>query len=139
MPAHRLLALLIPLAAYGCSSSTGTTGTPDAAPRIDAGPRPDAAPATVMKVACPSTPDAMVTSSNLNSSSYTPRMTTINVGQIVQFVMASAHNVAPSLAGMTDSGLVVDFGETACLMFTKAGTFDFYCTVHDFTGTVVVH
>ena len=139
MRRHSLLALLIPLAAYGCSSSTGTTVTPDAAPRIDAGPRPDAAPATVMKVACPSAPDAMVTSSNINNSSYTPRMTTINVGQVVQFVMSSAHNVAPSLAGMTDSGLVVDFGETACLMFTKAGTFDFYCTVHEFTGTVVVN
>jgi plastocyanin len=142
MPPRRTLALLITVIVGGCSSSSSPTMTPPVdAPRppVDAAPRIDAPPATVMTVTCPATPDAMVTSSNSNDSSYTPKTTTINVGQVVQFVMSSSHNVAPSPAGMTDTGLMVGFGGTACLMFTKAGTFDFYCTTHSFTGTVVVH
>jgi plastocyanin len=125
MPGRSLLALLITLAAYGCSSSSST---PDAPPAV----------ATVMAVTCPANPDASIMSSDLNSTSYIPGSVSIGVGQIVKFTMSPAHNVAPSLTGTTDTGLNVGFGATACLKFTKAGTFGFYCTVHLFTGTAVV-
>jgi plastocyanin len=32
----------------------------------------------------------------------------------------------------------VDFGATACLKFTAAGSFPFKCEPHQFVGTVVV-
>ena len=126
MPGRSLLALLITLAAYGCSSSSSST--PDAPPAV----------ATVMMVACPATPDATIMSSDSNFSSYTPGSVSISVGQIVKFTMSPSHNVAPSQTASTDSGLNVGFGATACLKFTKAGTFGFFCTVHLFTGTVTV-
>jgi plastocyanin len=126
MPGRSLLALLITLAAHGCSSSSSST--PDAPPAV----------ATVMAVTCPATPDATIMSSDSNLSSYMPGSVSISVGQIVKFTMSSSHNVAPSLTATTDSGLNVGFGATACLKFTKPGTFGFFCTVHSFTGTVTV-
>jgi len=72
-----------------------------------------------------------------NDSSYTPTASTVSVGGVVKFVMAADHNVAPFPGN--DAGLVVDFGETACLKFTAAGTYRFQCTTHTFQGTVTVN
>jgi plastocyanin len=136
MLARKSVVLLVSLVACGGSGSPGNS---DAPARIDAAIDAPPAPATVMAVACPATPDAMVTSSNSNDASYTPSTTTITVGQIVKFVMSSSHNAQPLPGAMSDSGLAVNFGQTACLNFTKAGTFNFYCTVHTFQGVVVVN
>ncbi len=52
--------------------------------------------------------------------------------------MHSEHNVVPNTTGMTDAGLMVNLNETKCLMFTKAGTFNFKCGIHGFEGAVTV-
>lgn len=130
MSGRSLLALLITVAVYGCSSSNSAAS--------DAAPHTDAAPATVMAVTCPSGTVPTIASTDTNLSSYTPSSVSIGVGQIVKFTMSSEHNVVPNTIGMSDPGLSVDFGATKCLMFTKAGTFGFFCSVHGFSGTVVV-
>ena len=121
------LALLFTLAACSDSSST-----PDAASQSDA------AAATVTTVTCPATPAATVTATDGIDTTFSPKMTSITVGQVVKFTMPSTHNVVPNPPSMTDPGLMVNFNETKCLMFTKAGTFSFKCGPHSFAGTVTV-
>ena len=104
--------------------------------QVDA-PSADSTQQAVQAVTCPGSPDATVTSSN-TSSVYAPAATTVPVGGIVKFAMASTHNVAPNTLVNTDPGLSVGFGETKCLKFNKAGTFGFFCTAHSFTGTITV-
>jgi plastocyanin len=111
-----------------CSNSN--SGTPDAKKAVDA------PPPTVMTVTCPATPDATVTTGVADA--YVQPATTITQGQVVKFVMNAAHNVAPNTT-MSDSGLNVGFGATACLMFTHTGTFGFHCSAHGFMGTVTVN
>jgi plastocyanin len=119
-------ALLITLTACGGSSSD----TPDAARQIDA------AAASVMAVTCPATPAASITAKDADMT-FMPTAVTINIGQVVQFIMPATHNVAPNTT-MSDPGLVVDFRQTKCLTFTRAGTFGFHCVPHGFSGTVTV-
>lgn len=104
---------------------------------IDAPVGVDAAAATVVEVIPCTGESASVTSSNSDFSKYTPMATTITVGQIVKFTMASSHNVAPT--GVSDPGLNVGFGATKCLRFTQAGTFNFKCTPHNFKGSITVN
>jgi plastocyanin len=99
-------------------------------------PTPDAL-TDVETVTCPANPDAIVASTNGNDSSYSVTNTTITVGQIVQFQMASTHNVFPNTG--QDPGLHVGFGATLCKKFTVAGTYTFKCTAHLFMGTVTVN
>ncbi len=75
---------------------------------------------------------------NNSANAYTPAMTTISAHGIVKFVMSSEHNVAPDRPPLSDPGLNVGFGQTACLEFDKAGTFNFMCSAHGFVGTIVV-
>jgi plastocyanin len=98
-------------------------------------PLPDAL-TDVETVVCPTNPDAVVTTTNGNLASYSVPSTTIAVGQTVQFVMSSFHNVFPN-AGQ-DPGLHVGFGATLCKKFTVAGTYTFECSAHLFMGTVTV-
>lgn len=122
------LAMLITFAACGGSDNPAN---PDAA--VDgAGP-------SVRTITCP--PGQMptvTTTDNTMSAIYMPISTTISVGGIVKFMMPSMHDVAPNPLRTTDSGLVVDYGKTACLEFSKAGTFSFRCVAHGFVGTIVV-
>ncbi|MBL8621867.1 MAG: hypothetical protein JNK64_11205 [Myxococcales bacterium] len=98
----------------------------------DAGTPIDAAPSSVMTVACgTSTPVATFTAPSFTA--FSPTSATIAVGDVVEFQMPAAHN-AVSTTGL----FRVDFGVTACLKFTAAGTFPFKCEPHQFTGTVVV-
>jgi len=109
----------------------------DAKP-VDAKPAdaPPDAPHHVLAVSCTGiTPDATVTTAG---DSYSPTATTITTNQIVEFQMPSAHNVV-SIGTNIDSGLSVGFGQTGCLQFTVAGTYEFECSVHLFTGTVTVN
>ncbi len=90
--------------------------------------------ATVQAVDCAANPpNATVTVVSTPTLGYSPQMTTISVGQVVEFMMPSAHNVASATPG-----LAVDFGQTACLQFSTAGTYDFHCSVHLFAGSVKV-
>lgn len=123
------LALLIPLAA--CSSDSTSNGTPDAATTDAAGP-------SVRTVTCPPGQMPTVTTTDTNDTSFVPPSTTISVHGIVKFVMSPSHNVAPNPIKPSDPGLIVDFGNTACLEFSRAGTFSFMCTAHGFAGTIVV-
>lgn len=110
----------------------GSGGDDDATPDAPAGI--DAPAATVVEVApCPTTPDATVITMNF---AYMPKDTTITQGQVVKFDIESSHDVNGRTA---DPGLVVGFGETKCLRFTKAGTFAFHCTPHGFSGSIIVN
>jgi plastocyanin len=118
------LACLI-LAACGSSPTT-----PDA-------PTADAAPATVRSVTCPpgDMPTVMTTD---NVTAFDPMTTIISAHGIVKFVMSATHNVGPDPVLPSDRGLRVGFGQTACLEFDQAGTFNFQCTVHSFDGKIIV-
>lgn len=99
----------------------------------------DAGTATpsVRSVTCPPGDMPTVTTSD-SVLAYSPAMTTISAHGLVKFVMSPAHNAMPNPLKTSDPGLKVDFGQTTCLEFDKAGTFSFYCTVHSFVGTIVV-
>jgi len=117
------LAALAALAACGKDAATSDASTADARP------------ATVFAVACPAMPAATVITSD-SADSYSPKDTTIGVGQIVEFHTSQTHNVVPDPGG--DPGLVVDFHTIGCLMFTQTGTFGFHCEIHLFRGSVTV-
>jgi plastocyanin len=125
----RLALLALLMAACGGSSST-----------TDAPAAHDSPPSAVQAVTCPGTPAATVMTSGF---AYSPMTTTITQGQIVQFVMPSAHNVTPGHvpadSTITDAGLSVNFSETKCLMFTQPGMYGFHCLPHSFNGTIVVN
>lgn len=135
MLARTSLALVTALGA--CSSS------PDSKPQDAASgqqPPGEAAVDSVRTVACP--PGMMptvTTMGNGGSATYTPTQTTISVQGIVQFIMPPEHDVVPTTSLANDPGLKVDYGQTACLLFTKAGTFNFHCQTHLFAGSIVVH
>jgi plastocyanin len=116
------------LAACGSSGSS----TPDA-PVVDAAP-----PSVRILTSCPPGNMPTVTTSDSNTTSFTPPSTTITAHDIVKFVMSPAHNVTPNPLKATDPGLMVDYGKTTCLEFDRAGTFSFMCSSHGFVGTIIV-
>jgi plastocyanin len=124
------LALLITFTA--CSSSS--SNTPDAAVQIDGGS------ATVMAVTCPATTPLTVTTDDSQMKfTFTPAANpSLPVGSIVTFTMSATHNVVPNSTAATDAGLQVNFRETKCLQFTKAGSFSFICQPHGFGGKITV-
>lgn len=135
-------ALLLALAACG-DDGTGPPQGGDAPPAGDA-PLVDArlvdappdAPRFVFEVTCPGTPDADITT-NESPRAFTPATASIPLGGIVRFSPGGSHNVAP--VPPSDPGLQVGFGQTRCLQFTVAGTFNFRCSPHpDMTGTITV-
>jgi plastocyanin len=109
--------------------------TPDAAP-----PGIDAPPATVQMVACSGMTSAASIVADDTLLAFQPVSSTISQGQIATFVVAGDHPVGPdAAAGLTDSGLKVPGGSTACLKFTAPGTFHFKCTIHGFKGSITVN
>lgn len=112
-----------------CGDDGGTTT------QIDA---PASSGATVQTVDCAT--NAPTTTVSTQNFMFAPAAVTINVGQIVKFVLEDAHDLAPdSGAGMTDSGLTTATGATACLKFTTAGTFHYECGIHNsMKGSVTV-
>lgn len=134
MPRMKFLASAFVLLAACSGDDGGGMVTFDAPQSIDA-------PANaVMEVSCTGiTPSASVMTNDA-SFSFMPAATTISVGQVVKFTTSASHNVAPNpSAPKTDPGLSVGFNKTACLKFTAAGTFGFFCMPHGFTGTVTVN
>lgn len=128
MRACTSLACLI-LAACG-SSTPSTPSTPDASTA-------DAPPATVHAVTCPPG-DLPTVTTNDNALAYDPMATAISAHGLVKFVLSPTHNVGPDVSLPSDPGLRVNFGQTACLQFDQAGTFNFQCTAHAFRGRIIV-
>lgn len=122
-----------------CALALAACGGGDDPPAVDAPSGGDSGGGAALEaVTCPGSPDAMVSTSD-GSFQFSPQATTISVGQTVQFVMSSTHDVKPNpAAGTSDSALVVNFGETKCFKFTQAGTYHFKCNPHGFAGTVTV-
>jgi len=115
------LPILIASLLAGCGGSDGGADAP-------------AVSSTIEVVEPCSGEDTTVTT----GAAYMPPATTIVQGQVVKFVMASDHDVAPDTSS-DDPGLSVGFGQTKCLRFTTPGTYKFKCTAHGFTGTVTVN
>jgi plastocyanin len=117
--------------ALGCASAAAVVfsgcGSDPASPA-------DAAhSSTVKTVSCDGlTPDLEVVTVG---NSFSPMTMTVPINGVVRWTLPAQHNVAST---MMDSGLAVDFGQTMCLKFTQAGTFDYQCTRHGFMGTVTV-
>lgn len=125
------LAMALALAACG-GDDGGGSGTTDAAVTVDANTD------KVREIGCPASPAATVMTVD-TVDAYSPMSSTISVNGIVKFVISSAHDVTPNpIGGTTDPGLVVASDTTKCLQFTQAGTYNFYCTPHGFTGSIVV-
>jgi plastocyanin len=121
-------ALFLVLACAACGDDGNAT-------QADA-KQPDAPASTVVRVdPCPMMVNATVTTTGL---AYSPMMTMISQGQVVKFDITAGHDVTP-LPPMTDAGLVVPGMSTRCYRFTATGTFNFKCTPHGFTGSVVVN
>jgi plastocyanin len=134
----KLAAILV--LACGCNSSAKLV---DARPHdsivVDDPPPIDAPPPTVFAVTpCPSNIAQLITATTNVPYQYQPTAASIHVNDVVQFQMPPIHNVVPN-ATNSDSGLEVNFGETKCLQFTKAGTFGFHCSPHGFAGSVNVN
>jgi plastocyanin len=144
-----MLGTIVCVAACGNSSSPTKTDAPKS---IDAPKAVDAPSSnTVQTVSCTgatiaatvTTPnDEHVYVSTPSSGSATNGTSTINVGDIIEFMPSDDHPVGPntgSTGGMSDPGLVAPGGATTCLKFTEAGTFHYWCTIHLFTAIVTVN
>jgi len=126
---RRLLVLSLAMAACGGGDSNPTTD----------GPAGSDAPQqqSNITVVTPCAGESATVMATNASNSYMPAATTISVGQIVKFEMPSFHNVVPKTTA-DDPGLMVNFNETKCLQFDAAGTYNFKCQPHGFTGTITV-
>ena len=120
--------ILIMLAACG-GDDGGMTTMPDAMGSGSAN--------KVVEVTCPTTADGMVTV-NASGDAYVPKTQTVPVNAIVKFVITGGHDATPNPQTTTDPGLKVGLGQTKCLKFTAAGSYGFYCSPHDFSGTITV-
>jgi plastocyanin len=119
--AKTMPALLLALAACGDDGGGGGDDTQD----------PDASAADIQSVTCAgATIAATVTTDGF---AFSPTQTTISTGDIVQFMPMATHDVA------SDDGLFsVGIGGNGCFQFNTAGTFQYRCTPHQFTGQIIV-
>ena len=74
----------------------------------------------------------------IQSNSFSPAQVTINVGDTVTWTNSDStvHNTI-SNTGLWNSG-TMGSGATFSHTFNQAGTFDYSCTIHGFTGRVIV-
>ena len=136
----RLSVVLVLL--VGCGDDSGGGTRHDAAvvsdARVDA-TVVDAAPDAqqfVNTVTCPATPNAEI---GVTSGAFVQPQTTITQNQIIRFTMDQFHTAKPALTGTTDPGISVNQSQVKCLQFTATGTFNFRCSIHGFTGSVIVN
>ena len=119
--AKTMPALLLALAA--CGDDGGGTG--------DDVQDPDASAADVQSVSC--TGATIAATFTTDGFAYSPTNSTISVGEIVQFMPMTGHDV------VSDDGLFsVPLAGNGCFQFNTAGTYQFRCTPHQFTGQVIV-
>jgi plastocyanin len=119
----RLALILVVAAACGGSSSSNPADAPPASPVKTV---PCAGATVAQTVTVVSTPQF----------AFSPMTLTIHVNDVVHFQTGSLHPVASGAQGHPD-GKFSTTGD-ACLQFTQAGTFPFFCNVHGFPGTVTV-
>ncbi|MCU1462801.1 MAG: hypothetical protein JWO37_2876 [Acidimicrobiales bacterium] len=84
--------------------------------------------------------DAATTNATIQGSAYHPDPLTINAGDSVTWTNkdVATHTVTDKGPGKTfDSGNIA-FNGTYTHVFTTAGTFTYYCTIHGFQATLVV-
>ena len=120
------MGLGLAIALLGCGGGTAPPGDPDAAPPVPDAPPPPA----VEQVDCPVTVDAEVATSG---NAYLPVTTTVAAGEIVRFTMVGKHTVRSD-----DNLFMASAAADGCFQFNAAGTYDFYCGAHGFTGAIVV-
>lgn len=119
--AKTMPALFLALAACGGGGGGGDdTGDPDAAASGD-----------VQSVSC--TGATIAATFTTEGFAFSPTNATISVGEIVQFMPGSGHDVASD-----DDLFSVGFAGNGCFQFNTAGTYQFRCTPHQFTGQVIV-
>jgi plastocyanin len=76
---------------------------------------------------------------NINRSSFSPSTITINVGDTVTWKNTdTVVHTATSSTALWDSGFLAA-GATFSHTFTEAGTFNYTCTIHGFSGKVIVN
>ena len=142
---NKLGQIAFALAAVGSIGLVACGGGGDATPDAPKSTI-DAPAATVKTVSCTgATIAATVTAptfayTSTPAGSGGPNTSDISVNGIIEFDLTTAadHPVGPATSGTTDSGLVAPTGAVTCLQFTAAGTFNYRCTVHGFTGSVTV-
>lgn len=122
-------ALAFSLAAAACGGDSSST--PDAA-----GSAIDAKPAEVEVVSCTGVTPVQTITVTAAPFAYSPASATINVGDVVHFSPTSSHPTQSGTGGTADGKFNVS--SDACLKFTKAGTYPFFCIPHGFTGTITV-
>lgn len=115
------------------SSLLLTTSTALSAAACSDDPSPpdqDAAALVAREVGCPAVVAATVTAPGF---AFMPSLVTLSPGDIVKFAMPASHD-----ARSTDDLWDADFGGETCVEFDTAGTYDYYCVPHGFTGQIVV-
>ncbi len=132
--------LLVAAMLAACGGDDGGSVTVDAA---GSGSGSGSGTNTVTTVSCTGATIAATVTTMTGTNAYmysTSTAPSISVGGIVEFKTSTNHDVNPS-TGTTpsDPGLKVGFSADVCLKFSKAGTFNFYCSVHTFMGKVTVN
>jgi plastocyanin len=123
-----------------CSSNNNTTQKMDAA---GSGSGSNIAN-TVTTVSCTGATVASTVTTDDTTMKYTISNASITAGSVVHFTTSVTHDVNPSPESTnpvvhSDPGIKVGFSGDACLKFSTAGAFTFYCSRHGFTGTITVN
>jgi plastocyanin len=109
-------------------------GAPDA--NVDAN-LPDAMVAAVELISCSG--ETPVLTISAATGAYVPMNSTVTVGDVVQFTPGNpSHDMTSGTPPTPDGVFATPLGSTACLRFNQVATYAFYCTVHEFTGSITV-
>jgi plastocyanin len=96
--------------------------------------------ASVLVVSVPGVSAASTLTVEISNFAYQPATVTIQVGDTVTWTNldSAAHTATDTGSGALFDG-VMSTGESFSYTFTRAGTFDYFCTFHpEMTGTVIV-
>ncbi len=124
-----------------------TADAPVDAPGIDAPTdaigidAPVDAPSSVQMISCIGANPAQTITITGVPSAFTPSSVTITANQVIRFDPAGTfHNMTSGTPPSNANGIfATPNSQEACLRFTQAGTFAYYCSIHLFTGTITVN
>jgi plastocyanin len=123
----------------GCGGDGGNdidATTSDGPPRdaaVDA--LPDAITA-VVRVTCPSAPNATIMTSNF---AFVPSSLQVRVNDVVKLMPEPIHRIIPHASLPSDPGLRSGAsGEVRCVQFTMTGNFNYQCAPHPMMVGVVM-
>jgi plastocyanin len=132
--------LFVVALAAACSDDGGNPPPIDVAsqPPADADNTPDAEPGPVSVTSCAGlTPAATIATAGF---AFSPADVTINAGEVVRFMPAGPHNMTSGAPGAPDGTFATNTSQEACLTFSVAGSFPFFCSVHPtMLGSVTVN